>query len=184
MYFNILLFEFEWSYLGCYKHGLNLISSDTATKYCFRGNRLPWTIIFDARRAVMRLRAILPRRITLFYSLNKINWLFNFSHQLYVYLDKSYHIPFFSPTHVFDIKIYSLFVRSHPMDRIVFIIIVFIHLPFSISLYAPQNKGQICFLTFNMFIYYLRLNIAYFVYKGPRSVYGLDDCEYGWLFID
>ena len=124
MYFNILIFDFEWYYLGCYKHGLTLISSDTAAHYCFSGKRLPWTIIFDARHAVMKLRATLPYRITLFYSLNKINWLINFSQQLYVYLDKdlSYNIPFFSPTHVFDINIYNLYVRSHPMDRIVFII--------------------------------------------------------------
>ena len=124
MYFNILIFDFEWSYLWCNKHGLSITSSPEAAQLCFRGNRLPWKIVVEAHYALMRLRSVSPFKLTLFYSLNKLNWLIDFSKQQHIYLSKTIplNIQSLLSKHVFNINVYSLYVRCHPMNRIAFII--------------------------------------------------------------
>ena len=256
MYFNILIFDFEWSYLWCNKHGLFFTTSPAAAQLCFRGKRLPWKIVVEAHNAVMRLRAVLPFKLTLFYSLNKINWLIDFSKQQHMYLSITVplNIQSLLSEHVFNINIYNIYVRCHPMNRVAFIIreqkplddialydgpghrsqrlyqyknyrntfftsgflghVRFVEtqnkdsnivislqvrgrrgtiascfkqstaLPITILAYVPENKGQICFHIFQPFKDYLRLNIKYFVYGGPRSLDNFNDCEYGGLFID
>ena len=256
MYFNILIFDFEWSYWWCNKHGLLFTTSQAAAQLCFRGKRLPWKILVEAHNAMMRLRAVLPFRLKLFYSLNKINWLIDFSKQQHMYLsmDTIFNIQSLIAKHVFNIKVYNIYVRCHPMNRIAFIIqdhqpladmalydgpgirsqrlyqyknvkntfftsgflgyLRFVErqhkdsnviislqvhsrrgtiascfskqsraLPITISAYVPENQGQICYHKFQPFKDYLRLNIKYFLYKGPRSLDDFNDCEYGGLFI-
>ena len=93
MHFKILLFDFEWSHFPCDTNGLIIMKSTTTDELCFCGKRIPWIMIFKTRDLEMKIITILPYKLTIFYSIHNINWIYAFSQTVYFHL-KDYYLVF------------------------------------------------------------------------------------------
>ena len=123
MHFEILLFDFEWSHFPCDANGLIIMKSSTTDELCFCGKRIPWIMIFKTRDLEMKIITILPYKLTIFYTIHNINWMYAFSQTVYFHLKDYYELSRFPSITYSDTEDYKYHIRVHPMSYIVFFIL-------------------------------------------------------------
>ena len=120
MYFNVLLFRFQWSERGCDDHGLIINVSSRKVSLCFSGRRLLWVLIFKASYASVQFSNDLSFIITMFYSIHKRNWLSDFAEEINLYLKMAriYNVPFHEKNIYSPTEVYNFHIRVYPMKQI------------------------------------------------------------------
>ena len=123
MHFNIYIFEFEWSTVSCEEHGLSIFNSAASIKLCFTGRRKSWTMIFNGGYTAIKLKAVEPYEILLFYSMHNPNWLYDFAEEIYINLKADKYLPIRSIAKVSysDTEKYHFHVKVEIMKRVMFL---------------------------------------------------------------
>ena len=124
MHFNVYVFEFEWSTVRCEKQGLLIFNSATSKTMCFTGRRKPWIMIFNGGYTAIKLQAVEPYKILIFYSIHSPNWLYDFAEGKYINLKADKYLPIRSiPKVSYSVtERYHIHVKVDIMRRVVFII--------------------------------------------------------------